>query len=508
MLTPLLQPYQRKKRSPPQERPFRSARFNIGSLKRFKPLRQGVAGDSDDICDSHFVSISNPAINTASFGNATPPSPPHVFTTSADTLPGCSPTPTTFDPLISPIGGVTPGTRKLFSIQNRYLLPGDGDAATNTLPGGDTTISPLPGDGDATTRPLPGGGDATTRPLPGVDTMKFDFSSPSNKLTGKFTDKKWEESHKPYMFSSPAPFASPTTAAPTSLEEDHVTTRYVSRDHTYPSVLSPQCGLLDEVREEMAVRLQTLPTLDQHHAPKLVSHRNPAGVSISKGRGCNPGWRASARYSATLGISSLDLPRRKLRGRESSCDHHGTGSRGCHGDYYVGPSSPTIMSAALGITHIEKSSLNKKGTALKKHGCGLTRATYKENVQSHDYATTPPLIKMQSHDYATTPPLIKILESNVTSKPVHLPSLDDHVIPSSVNPQDHVIPSFTSPTPSSIAKHDYGRRPLNETESGPCLQHQVNQAPPTHRFRSPFLRSSARKCRGFTPVRERGAVTK
>ena len=243
--------------------------------------------------------------------------------------------------------------------------------------------------------------------------------------------------------------------------------------------------------------------------------------------------RYNHHYSATLGISSLDLPRRKLRAERTKISEDISGESEldwqCDGGALT--HSPRVMSALLGISHLKSSTSRERQAG--KNGSSSSSSPYKvprrrggtrqkENVNLHD---------PEESFTNNTPPLLKILESNVKSMKSNLASKQtSNELCSGTGmggSMDHGSPlqplNQQPPVSSDLTSHPNGYlKTMANTEQSP-LQKQLTettivaepQADPVplqaktkmlaHSFRSQRLKSPWRhsSSRSHTPVKDR-----
>ena len=222
-------------------------------------------------------------------------------------------------------------------------------------------------------------------------------------------------------------------------------------------------------------------------------------TSVSKPRS----YKQPSHYSATLGMDFGDLPRRKLRGVARGCGED------LEGEGIPHPSSPSLLSASLGIT---------LPAGRKRRGGG---APHKENLldvsQSHDLTLTPP-------------PILKILDSNAKRR-----RIEKRLPPIAATSSDHGGQRSTRGTertfgplraincPPANEKPPGGNPPeaLDKFEGNPPPpEPTVVKATPTippqscsgataaRRFKSPWRWASISGRPNYTPIKSKGSVRK
>ncbi len=308
-------------------------------------------------------------------------------------------------------------------------------------------------------------------------------------------------------------------------------------------------NLLDKIRSEMVRRHRSKPpaatssgllTVHSHDitsglltvqppaSPRLLSvHSQRAGtlpleekqasttpvgeISISRKRGCQ-----SSHYSATLGMDFGDLPRRKLRGVARGCDDDSEGV-----PPLAHPSSPSLHSASLGITLPRGE--GRRGR--RKRGREGGADPHKENLQeSLDLTMTPP-------------PILKILESNAKRRhiPKHLPPISTSGVSEGQNSENLERRTISRPLfPLSgppAEGNPPGGPPTGGKAPGPLNGPPTEGNPPdpmqcpmgvkatsvivkhpssgtTHRFKSPWRWASLGGRLSYTPIKDKGSVSK
>ena len=168
-------------------------------------------------------------------------------------------------------------------------------------------------------------------------------------------------------------------------------------------------------------------------------------------------------FSATLGIDVVELPRRKLR----SCTNHAS-QESLEGKGEVRPSSPVVLSAALGITQLE-------GTLRRRREAGgLRRGMARRRLKE---AAGQPSTEQKNKSSAVAK----------TSEKVDLENAE------------------LNPPPKSSA-HPPHNPPHDPTHDPPPLQ-GCKACPARHK--SPWRWASMRKrLNNYTPAKKKGAVSK
>lgn len=216
---------------------------------------------------------------------------------------------------------------------------------------------------------------------PSSENTDFSFTSPPTMAPQFSTSspiRKWVGSHESYIFSSPTPLSS-------TLLQGVTANRSPTRSDTKPATNSSQ---EDNIIPDV---------------PPTTAELCPLEITKSARRR----KRRCHDYSATLGISSLDLRRKKLR----ECEEVGAMSSNTP--------SPTVLSAALGITHLAKptTTSHTHSTAEKEN------VVLESCVVSRDVSSPPsPLKPMNflSHDELSEDgPLSRLIPSALRLKSLH-----------------------------------------------------------------------------------------
>lgn len=340
------------------------------------------------------------------------------------------------------------------------------------------------------------------------DSFSFSLPSALPQHHSRQHPEKGAWSEKSYMFSSPVHLLNEGMVR--GMSHDSLghsvegVVRGVSHDpldglfsRRLPNVCDSP-ALMDKISLEMARRLtRTSSTLlkESHMVPraddKSLTHIKSSEVTRTSFSGGDSRRRGSCynRYSATLGIDGQTLTRRKLREREGHTrpshrcasvlhqHHQGEGPR---------PSSPSLLSASLGITEL-RSHMARDGGERYTPTPPPPRAM-KEN--------RPPPVK--SCDLTETPPpmILKILESNVRAKKSLLADNAEVKGSEQVPKSVPFAPSTVSDTPPSPCTKGEPLEPPPPV-SQPC--------PPHQRFKSPWRWSHRHN---YTPAKERGSVSK
>lgn len=319
---------------------------------------------------------------------------------------------------------------------------------------------------------------------------------------------------------------------------DRVTTPVAEDVFKFPPVPTLTPNLLETISSEIDLRKRVLRHSHTHNDEGHTHSVDKCGikaVDTSADLANRSGY--DSRYSATLGIQLSDLPRRKLRGRGASKDPVPSQQVTKQGVRRAGPSSPIVHSASLGITALGQE-VGGVPTGKQEVIGGVRqdiggvirprRRLHRKQQESDTLVATPPL------------PLVRILDSNKSRRHL-LPNYLPPVLPSVTKP-DH-DPSTRSHEATSLPVTSPpctgGQRPVDlpagsDLPSVPGNQRSTDlpssSAPesqrstdlpsalqtlqecalprPSQRFRSPWRWGSIGSRLKYTPVREKGSVSK
>ena len=340
------------------------------------------------------------------------------------------------------------------------------------------------------------------------------FAPPSNILreSNSLLPTKWEESQKPYVFSSPTPLVCNLDRGKRSHDPVH---KVLAEASTFQVAQSP--NLLEKIQTEIALRHKDTPLayISKTCEERVINHGEVGVKDTSeessqtitlkdRPRLCTSAdsakkkWqRCYNNYSATLGISTFDLPRRALR----KCTEEDISG----GVVPYTSDSPTILSAALGITHLVKPNSNTGRVGPNWSSPALRTVTGKV-VEKENFP--PPTVQSCDLDAGiSNTPQLNIVELKMNSKPPSRGCQKRRIIPSnkaisSTHENELHVPALRN-KPSCVANSNIKMIPQEITVSG------LTKPTPTHRFRSPWLRRSLSKnqlC--YTPVREGDSISK